>query len=73
MLGSVEQEYLREILAALRDGNGAALIATADRMTERSLSFENALQDLGTLAASDGAGAGDSRRDCRGRSRARAP
>jgi DNA polymerase-3 subunit gamma/tau len=49
MLGSVEQEYLREILGALRDGDGAALIAVADRMTERSLSFENALQDLGTL------------------------
>jgi DNA polymerase-3 subunit gamma/tau len=49
MLGSVEREYLRDILHALRDGDGAALIAVADRMAERSLSFENALQDLGTL------------------------
>ena len=49
MLGSVEREYLRDILIALRDGNGAALIAVADRMAERSLSFENALQDLGAL------------------------
>jgi DNA polymerase-3 subunit gamma/tau len=49
MLGSVEQEYLRDLLAALRGGDGAALIAVADRMAERSLSFENALQDIGTL------------------------
>ena len=49
MLGSVEQEYLRDILEALRTGDGAALIAVADRMSERSLSFENALQDLASL------------------------
>jgi DNA polymerase-3 subunit gamma/tau len=49
MLGSVEQEFLLEILRALAAGDGAALIAVADRMVERSLSFENALQDLGVL------------------------
>jgi DNA polymerase-3 subunit gamma/tau len=49
MLGSVEREYLRDILLALRDGDGAALIAVADRMAERSFSFENALQDIGAL------------------------
>ncbi|MDB5812594.1 MAG: dnaX [Betaproteobacteria bacterium] len=49
MLGSVEQEYLRDILNALRQQDGAALIAVADRMAERSLSFEMALQDLATL------------------------
>ena len=49
MLGSVEREYLYDILAALRAADGPALIAVADRMTERSLSFENALQDLGSL------------------------
>ncbi len=49
MLGSVEQEYLRDILNALRDADGAALLAVADRMAERSLAFDNALQDLGTL------------------------
>jgi DNA polymerase-3 subunit gamma/tau len=49
MLGSVEQEYLREILHALQQQDGAALIAVADRMAERSLSFEIALQDLATL------------------------
>ena len=49
MLGSVEQEYLRDILHALQQQDGAALIAVADRMAERSLSFEIALQDLATL------------------------
>ncbi len=49
MLGSVEQEYLHDILHALRQHDGAALIAVADRMAERSLSFEIALQDLATL------------------------
>lgn len=49
MLGSVEQEYLRDILYALQRQDGPALIAVADRMAERSLSFEIALQDLATL------------------------
>ena len=49
MLGSVEQEYLHDILHALQQHDGAALIAVADRMAERSLSFEIALQDLATL------------------------
>ncbi len=49
MLGSVEQEYLRDILHALQQHDGAALMAVADRMAERSLSFEVALQELATL------------------------
>ena len=49
MLGAVDQTYLYAILRALAAGDGAALIAEADRMSERSLSFEMALQDLGTL------------------------
>jgi DNA polymerase-3 subunit gamma/tau len=49
MLGAVDQTYLHAILRALATGDGAALIAEADRMNERSLSFEMALQDLGTL------------------------
>ena len=49
MLGSVDQEYLRDILQALLERDGAALIAVADRMAERSLSFEIALQELATL------------------------
>ena len=49
MLGSVEQVHLHDMLAALHRRDGAALIAIADRMAERSLSFETALQDLATL------------------------
>ena len=49
MLGSVEQEYLHEMLDALQRRDGAALIAISDRMAELSLSFETALQDLATL------------------------
>jgi DNA polymerase III subunit gamma/tau len=49
MLGAVDQTYLHSILRALAAGDGAALIAEADRMAERSLSFEMALQDLGSL------------------------
>jgi DNA polymerase-3 subunit gamma/tau len=49
MLGAVDQTYLHTILRALAARDGAALIAEADRMAERSLSLEMALQDLGTL------------------------
>ncbi|MEK7836169.1 MAG: DNA polymerase III subunit gamma/tau, partial [Pseudomonadota bacterium] len=49
MLGSVEQEYLHEILSALTKRDGAAMLAVADRMAERSLSFEIALQELATF------------------------
>jgi len=49
MLGSVELEYLYELLAALQRRDGAGLIAVADRMAERSLSFEAALLELATL------------------------
>ena len=41
--------YLHDILRALAARDGAALIAEADRMAERSLSFEMALQELATL------------------------
>ncbi len=49
MLGAVDQTYLHAILRALSRSDGAQAIAEADRMAERSLSFEMALQDLGTL------------------------
>ena len=49
MLGAVDQTYLHAILRALAAGDGAQLLAEADRMAERSLSFEMALQELGTL------------------------
>jgi DNA polymerase-3 subunit gamma/tau len=49
MLGTVGQEHLYAIVRALADGDGAALLAEADRMAGLSLSFEAALQDLGSL------------------------
>jgi DNA polymerase III subunit gamma/tau len=49
MLGSVDQAYLYRILKAIAAHEGPALIAEADQMAERSLSFEMALQELGSL------------------------
>jgi DNA polymerase-3 subunit gamma/tau len=49
MLGTVDREYLFGLLDALAAADGAAMIALADQMQARSLSFEGALQDLATL------------------------
>jgi DNA polymerase-3 subunit gamma/tau len=49
MLGAVDQQHLYAILDALAHGDGTAMIAKADEMAARSLSFEAALLDLGTL------------------------
>ncbi|HVY05422.1 MAG TPA: DNA polymerase III subunit gamma/tau, partial [Burkholderiales bacterium] len=49
MLGAVDRGYLFSILNALTRGDGPALLAEADRMAARSLSFDTALQDLATL------------------------
>src|SRR5688572_23655367 len=49
MLGVVGQEHLHAILRALARRDGAALVAEAGRMEALSLSFEAALQDLGSL------------------------
>jgi DNA polymerase III subunit gamma/tau len=49
MLGAVDQTYLFSLLRELAAGDGAALIAEADRMNARSLSLEMALQDLASL------------------------
>ncbi len=49
MLGAVDQTYLYAVLRALAAHDGAAMIAEADRMASRTLSFEMALQDLGVL------------------------
>lgn len=49
MLGAVDQGYLFELLDALSREEGASILAVADRMAERSLSFDAALQDLGVL------------------------
>jgi DNA polymerase-3 subunit gamma/tau len=49
MLGAIDQSYLFTLLERLADADGAGLIALAEQMEERSLSFDSALQDLGAL------------------------
>lgn len=49
MLGALDQTYLIKILDALAQQDGAALLAVADQMSTRSLSYKAALQDLATL------------------------
>ena len=49
MLGAIDDGYLLQLLEALAAGDAAALIARADDMAGRSLSFETALQELATL------------------------
>ncbi|MDP5008333.1 MAG: DNA polymerase III subunit gamma/tau, partial [Glaciimonas sp.] len=49
MLGALDQTYLIRVLDALAVKDGAGLLAVADEMATRSLSYSAALQDLGTL------------------------
>jgi DNA polymerase-3 subunit gamma/tau len=49
MLGALDQSYLIRLLDALASGDGAAVLAIADEMALRSLSFSTALQDLASL------------------------
>ncbi len=49
MLGAVDQSYLLRALEALASQDGAGLLAIADEMQARSLSFDTALQDLAGL------------------------
>ena len=49
MLGALDQTYLIKILDALAIQDGVALLAIADQMLTRSLSYKAALQDLATL------------------------
>ena len=49
MLGSIDHGYLFDVLAALRDRNGLALVEIADSMASRSVAFDAALQELATL------------------------
>ncbi len=49
MLGALDQTYLVRVLDALAAQDGAALLAIADDMAARSLSWSTALQDLATL------------------------
>lgn len=49
MLGALDQSYLIRLLDALLQQDGADLMAVADEMASRSLSYNGALQDLATL------------------------
>ena len=49
MLGTVDLDYLFDILAALLDGDAARMLSVADDMALRSLSFSVALQELAAL------------------------
>jgi DNA polymerase-3 subunit gamma/tau len=49
MLGAIDQSYLVQLLDALAAEDGAAMLAVADGMADRSLSFAGALQDLASL------------------------
>lgn len=49
MLGAVDDTYLLRLLGAVAAGNGAELVAIADGMQSRSLSFDSALQGLAGL------------------------
>ena len=49
MLGAIDQGYLFDLLLALHEQNGVALLAVADNMATRSLAFDAALQELATL------------------------
>lgn len=49
MLGALDQSYLIRLLDALVAKDGAGLLAVADEMSARSLSYKAALQDLGSM------------------------
>jgi DNA polymerase III subunit gamma/tau len=49
MLGAIDQSYLYELLDALAQKDGAHMLAIADVMESRSVSFDSALQDLASL------------------------
>jgi len=49
MLGAIDQSYLFDIVNALLNGDGAALITKAQEMEARSISFEAALNELAKL------------------------
>lgn len=49
MLGAIDQSYLFDLLNALIANDGESLMAQAQKMAERSIAFEGALNDLATL------------------------
>jgi DNA polymerase-3 subunit gamma/tau len=49
MLGALDHSFLIRLLDALAEEDGLKMIAVADEMATRSLSYKSALQDLGSL------------------------
>jgi len=49
MLGAIDQSYLIELLKALIQNDGEALMSQANAMSERSIAFDAALGDLANL------------------------
>jgi len=49
MLGAIDHGYLFDLLVALHNQNGVALLEIADNMAARSVAFDSALQELATL------------------------
>lgn len=49
MLGVIEREYLYDLLDALAAKDGVRMLAIADEMEARSLSFDYALQEIATI------------------------
>lgn len=49
MLGAVDRRYLFSLLQALAGADGSALMAEADRLAERGISFDAALSELAVL------------------------
>ncbi len=49
MLGTIDRSHLFAIIDALESGETAVMIAVADQMEARSLSFDAAMQELATL------------------------
>jgi len=49
MLGTIDQSYLYDLLEALAQKDGAQMLAVADAIEARSLSFDAALQELAGL------------------------
>lgn len=49
MLGTIDQRYLVRLLEALLEGSGPGVLAIADELADRGLSYPGALADLASL------------------------
>jgi len=52
MLGAIDESYLFRLLETVAAGDGPGVLAIADEMQQRSLSFDSALQDMASLLLS---------------------